>query len=76
MFKTLIATLLVFFSLFSQAEPVVVEQGKVPVKELKEKCKDSCIVLDKEDWAALQEQVQAFAMEAYKQGLLKGRGDI
>ena len=76
MFKSLVATLLVFFSLSVVAQPLVIEPGKLPQAQLKEKCKESCIVLDKDDWAALVEQVQAFAMEAYKQGLLKGRGDI
>lgn len=70
--KSLLLSLFLFTG-FAWAQPVLVPNELIGSKEvntvLKEKCVPDCLVLDKNDWAALQAQIEAFIKAKIKEGI-------
>ena len=55
------------------ADPIQVEPGKVPSKkELVEKCKEGCLVIDGKDFQSFVAQAEEFAQQAFMAGVLEG----
>ena len=55
------------------ADPIEVQPGKIPSKkELVEKCKEGCLVIDGKDLQSFIARAENFAQEAFMAGVLEG----
>ena len=55
------------------AGPLEIEPGKVPSKkELVEKCKEGCLVIDGQDFQSFVARAEEFAQQAFMAGVLEG----
>lgn len=75
MFKSILLSVALATSLCLSAfaEPTIVPAAKLAkVPELAAKCKPDCLVLDRQDFQTLQEQVKALAEKAFAAGVAAG----
>lgn len=69
--------LTVLLSFGALAEPLIVPPNtKLPINILAQKCANSCLVMDQQDWLALQAQVAELQQRAFEAGKLAERKSL